>query len=153
MLSNDPDFTPDVVRSVKELGSHNSFQPKFYKPFEHKPDSGSKHNLSGYGGGHDQPRSAVQQLLSEYNHDHKYHAQVSPKTDPSDWNGAKYGHAGHPNRSMPLTSSGGKIDKNAYLKCNEQIRNPSDSYQRKELQETGQHFEPPFSNKGYADIQ
>jgi hypothetical protein len=55
---------------------------------------------------------------------------------------------------MPLSSSGGKIDKNAYLKCNEQIKGGGDGYVRKESADLGHHqYEPTFGMKGYGDIQ
>lgn len=82
----------------------------------------------------------------------RLHPQVSPKTDPADWSNSKYGNA---NRSMPLANSGNKIDKIAYLKCNEQIRGAPDGYPRKDLADTGhaQYESPnyPYQSKGSGD--
>lgn len=132
MLSNDPEFE----RPAKDY----SFQPKLYKPYESK--------LGGTGYGLEQTRGLVPQQMFDYVKGEEYpRSQISPKTDPSDWrygSGSSGGSVGinisgftpgnpasNPNnRSMPLASSGSKIDKLAYLKCNEQIK--STDYQQYE---------------------
>lgn len=124
MFSAEHDLIVESNKSSKDFGLLNSpYQSKHYKPFDTTGQQGSRQYTSGQG---TQPypvdarRPTVQTLFSEKDDSvlNRLQQQGSPKLETGEL--GRYGSGN--NRTMPLTSSGNKIDKQAYLNKIEPIQ-------------------------------
>lgn len=105
--------------------------------------------MATYSGPSEAPRGSPPQLFTDYNKTEDYARvppPVSPKTDAADWSSARYLSGASTNtKSVPLSSSGGnKIDKLAYLKCNEQIRGGADYSKNEEAPQYEPLYQKPY---------